>query len=341
MNSITKTSNKPLDLNLQDTFTRSINYLRISLTDQCNLKCFYCTPEGWQQKLASNELLSYEELLRVAKLAVAMGIRKIRLTGGEPLVRRQVLYFIRKLGALAGLDDIRLTTNGILLDEFAAKLLAAGVKKINISLDSLQRRRYAEITGGDRFPEVWRGIELARDLGFSPIKINMVVLRGVNDDELLDFARLTLTQPYQVRFIEFMPIGVDSLWGTEKYISSVEIKKRVETIGVMLPVTSDKMEGPARVYRFEHAVGSLGFISPLSHHFCDKCNRLRLTAPGKLRSCLLSDEETDLKFFLRNGCTDDEIKQIIMATVKTKPKGHLLTEINRGSCHGQMSRIGG
>ena len=326
---------------LKDMFARSITYLRISLTDQCNLRCLYCKPKKIHDKLQRNELLSYEELLRVASLAVSMGIRKIRLTGGEPLIRSDVISFVKRLVAIPGLEDIRITTNGVLLTDFAEDLYRAGIRKINISLDSLQRQRYQQITGADRFKEVWEGIELVKKYGFSPIKINMVAIRGLNDDELLDFARLTLKEPFQIRFIEFMPIGSTSIWKKENCISAQEIQERLSSLGTMEGVHSKKMEGPARVYRFRGAVGSIGFISPISNHFCNQCNRLRITAEGRLRSCLLSDKETDLKALLRNGCTDDDVRKALRDTVLDKPKGHALSSKNFANCHGQMSRIGG
>lgn len=329
------------DFAITDTFSRSITYLRISLTDQCNLRCLYCTPRDTQDKLKSVELLTYEELLRVASLAVSMGIRKIRLTGGEVLVRRNAISFIKELASIPGLEDIRLTTNGVLLEEFAEDFFEAGIRKINISLDTLQRERFLAITGFDRFDKVWNGITLVKKLGFSPIKINVVALRGINDDELLDFAKLTLKEPFQVRFIEFMPIGSNSVWGEDKYISADEIKSMLLSLGTLKEIKSKKMDGPARNYRFRDSVGSVGFISPISSHFCEKCNRLRLTAEGKLRSCLLSDKETDLKSLLRSGCSDEEVKKALLETIRSKPKGHALSESNRGNCHGQMSRIGG
>lgn len=329
------------DFAITDSFSRSITYLRISLTDQCNLRCLYCTPMDTQEKLKSVELLTYEELFRVATVAVSMGIRKIRLTGGEVLVRRNALSFIKKLTTISGLDDIRLTTNGVLLEEFAADLFETGIRKINISLDTLQRDRFQTITGLDRFDKVWNGINLAKKLGFSPIKINMVALRGINDDELLDFAKLTLKEPFQVRFIEFMPIGSNSTWGKDKYISADEVKSKLLSLGTLQEVRSKKMDGPARNYRFDGSVGSIGFISPISSHFCEKCNRLRLTAEGKLRSCLLSDKETDLKTILRSGCSDADVRKALLETIRSKPKGHALSVSNRGNCHGQMSRIGG
>ncbi len=322
-------------------FARSISYLRISLTDHCNLRCRYCSPQEGQIKLANEELLRYEEILRVVRIAVSLGIEKVRLTGGEPLVRREVLTFIKALAEIPGLSDIRLTTNGVLLAEHAEALQQAGISKLNISLDTLRPERFRQITGVDAFARVWAGISKARELGFSPIKLNVVALRGVNDDEFIDFARLTLTESLQVRFIEFMPIGSSGLWEKGKFISSQEIMERIKPLGPLEPVSATHMDGPARIYRFAEAVGSVGFISPISHHFCDRCNRLRLTSEGRLRSCLLSDQETDLKERLRNGASDADVRALIVAAILDKPKGHVLSANGEGNCHGQMSRIGG
>lgn len=326
---------------LTDMFARSISYLRISLTDHCNLRCQYCTPQEGRAKLANEELLRYEEILRVVRIAVSLGIEKVRLTGGEPLVRRNVLGFIKELAEIPGLADIRLTTNGVLLAEHAEALQKAGINKLNISLDTLRPERFRQITGVDAFAKVWAGISRARELGFSPVKLNVVALKGVNDDEFIDFARLTLTEPLQIRFIEFMPIGASAMWDKGKYISSGEIMELLKPLGTLEPVPARRMDGPARIYRFPEAVGSVGFISPISHHFCDRCNRLRLTSEGRLRSCLLSDQETDLRERLRSGATDEEIRDLIVTTILNKPKGHAVLPDGGGSCHGQMSRIGG
>lgn len=326
---------------LTDMFSRSISYLRISLTDHCNLRCLYCTPKDAQEKLASSELLHYEEILRFVRIAVSLGVRKVRLTGGEPLVRRGILDFVKELGRIEGLNDIRLTTNGVLLADYAESLYAAGITKLNISLDTLKRERFREITGVDAFDRVWQGIKTAERIGFSPLKLNIVALRGINDDEFIDFARLTLTEALQVRFIEFMPIGGSSVWNREKYIGSKDIMALLAPLGELTPVEARRMDGPARVYRLPGAKGSVGFISPISHHFCDRCNRLRLTSEGKLRSCLLSDKETDVKGRLRSGAGDEEIRQIIVETILNKPKGHEMNESGSGNCHGRMSRIGG
>ncbi len=333
-------------------FARTISYLRLSLTDRCNLKCMYCVSEDEQEegclsKLKHEELLSYEELLRVVRVAVEMGITKLRLTGGEPLVRNKVMRFIEQLADVDNLDDIRITTNGVLLEKYAERLYAAGVNKINISLDTLKPERFARITGVDCFDRVWRGIEKARQVGFSPVKLNMVVMRGINDDELPDFARMSRETEMQIRFIEFMPIGASSRWDKSTYMTTDEIKERLSVAGELIPLSSGRADGPASMFRLgEDARGKLGFISPISHHFCDRCNRLRLTSEGMLRSCLLHDRETDLRSVLRQGGADidEKIRATLLAAIRDKPKGHQMEERlkEQGSdCHGRMSRIGG
>ncbi|MCL2340934.1 MAG: GTP 3',8-cyclase MoaA [Proteobacteria bacterium] len=334
---------------LVDLFVRPISYLRLSLTDRCNLRCLYCVTEeeasGCLAKLAPDELLSYEELLRVVRVAVAMGITKVRLTGGEPLVRRDVMRFIRDLTRIEGLDDVRITTNGVLLERYGRELYEAGVTKVNISLDSFRPERIEAITGVDCFAQVWRGVETALALGFAPVKLNMVAMRHVNDDEIVDFARLSQRLPIQVRFIEFMPIGGSSRWSADTYIGTDEIMARIAAIGQLVPVAKGRNDGPAEVYRLgADAVGKLGFISPLSHRFCSRCNRLRLTSAGRLRSCLLHDEEVDLRSALRDGSGDEAIRQAMLTAIRNKPEGHHLDEKLRrsgGDCHGRMSRIGG
>ncbi len=334
---------------LTDMFARTISYLRLSLTDRCNLRCMYCVTEdekdGRLVKLGQGEMLTYEELLRVVRVAVKMGISKLRLTGGEPLVRHNIMHFIDNLGAIEGLNDIRITTNGVLLEKYARGLMDAGVTKVNISLDTLRRERFAEITGVDCFDQVWRGIEKALAVGFSPVKLNMVVMRDINDDELADFAGMSRKMPLQVRFIEFMPIGTSTRWNKGTYITSDEIMERFKSLGELIPLERKQADGPARVFKLgSDAMGSLGFISPISHHFCDRCNRLRLTSEGRLRSCLLHDEETDLKGVLRAGCSDADIAATLLTAIQNKPKGHQMAERLKekgADCHGRMSRIGG
>lgn len=325
---------------LVDPFARSINYLRLSLTDQCNLRCLYCSPHSGQ-KLRRRELLRYEELLRFIRLAVTLGIRKVRLTGGEPLLRRNVLSFIEALAQIPGLADIRLTTNGVFLEQYGQALFDAGIRKLNISLDTLRPQRFHEITGFDFFDRVWRGIKHVQAIGFDKIKLNVVALRGVNDDEFVDFARLTLSEPFQVRFIEFMPVGGAPVWKQARYISMAEVMERVSSLGQLAPASDPGISGPAQVFKLPASLGSLGFISPISNHFCDRCNRLRLTAEGMLRSCLLSDRQADVKELLRNDAPDEVIKEKIMEAIRNKPKGHGLKPGETGDCHGRMSRIGG
>lgn len=335
---------------LIDQYSRTISYLRLSITDRCNLRCIYCMP---QQGLNSSslvkcaDLLSFEEMLRIVGIAVGMGMNKLRLTGGEPLVRNGVMDFIRSLAGIKGLEDIRLTTNGVLLHEKAAELYSAGIRNLNISLDSMKPERFKAITGSDLFDQVWQGIQTACDLGFN-VKLNMVAMRGINDDEFAGFARLATQHPMQVRFIEFMPIGNKESWDKSRFISAGELKEIFSTMGTLEPVAGSRMEGPARVYQLTTAEGKsgrIGFISPISHHFCDKCNRLRLTSEGRLRACLLHSHETDLKTILRQGGTDSDIRAAIHQTILNKPKGHTLQDDlageNQVNCQGQMSRIGG
>ncbi len=339
-----------------DRFSRTISYLRLSLTDRCNLRCIYCMPEDDDNKdsqlktgkfIPHTELLSYEELLRIVKIAVAMGMNKIRLTGGEPLVRRGVLDFIHQLSQLKGLNEIRLTTNGVLLADYAERLAMEGVKHINVSLDTLVPEKFCRITGKDLFSKVWDGLMTAKDLGFT-IKINVVAMKGVNDSEFREFANLALDNPFQIRFIEFMPVGEKSSWQKEQFIKAEEIQGMFSEIGKLIPFARRHADGPARVFTLEAKdgrQGSVGFISPISHHFCDQCNRLRLTSEGKLRSCLLNDQESDLKNLLRSGADDKAIVARIRQTILNKPQGHsfqnALDDDERITCSGRMSRIGG
>ena len=338
---------QPMDhtADLVDSFSRTISYLRLSLTDRCNLHCRYCMPDDdtrGLQVLQHEDLLTYEELLRIVNIVVNMGMNKLRLTGGEPLVRRGVMDFIASLAKIQGLEEIRLTTNGVLLSDKAVGLYEAGIRKLNISLDSMRPERFKSITGVDMFHKVWKGIETAEKIGFD-VKLNVVAMKGVNDDEFVDFARLAVDRGFQVRFIEFMPVGSDSTWKEASYISSDDLKEMIGKIGVLEPLAGSRMDGPARVYTLEMPdgrQGRVGFISPISHHFCDTCNRLRLTSAGRLRACLLHDKEADLKSLLRDGATDEELRTLIRQTILDKPKGHTLAD-DKANCSGQMSRIGG
>lgn len=313
---------------LKDHFQRTIDYLRVSITDRCNLRCIYCMPSEGILPIEHKEILRYEEIIRVIKIATALGLKHIRITGGEPLVRKNMVYLIASIKKIEGIEDLSLTTNGILLSSYVRELAEAGLDRINISLDSLRPDKYHEITRGGDINVVLKGIEATERAGLKPIKINMVPIRGFNDDEIGEFARMTLKLPYQVRFIEFMPFGMHDTWRPEKYISADEIKSIVEGIGPLTPVKYKK-SGPARYFRFDGAPGVIGFISPLSHHFCIECNRLRLTADGKLRPCLFSETEIDLKPALRGVAPDEEIERLIRLSIEAKPEGHHISIQNK------------
>jgi cyclic pyranopterin phosphate synthase len=327
---------------LIDRFNRHLNYLRLSITDRCNLRCLYCTPDGRIPKLSHTSILSYEEIMRIVRVGIDLGINKIRITGGEPLVRKNALPFLMELGRLKVLQDISLTTNGVLLADQIESIAAAGIKRINISLDTLNRDKYQHITGYDHFDKVWKGIKMAQDLGFRPLKINVVALKGINEDEIVDFGRLSVTHPFHIRFIEYMPMGIARMRNDEQLLTPA-IKERLALLGELLPVEKDRHDGPAERFRFKGAKGEIGFISSVSHHFCKRCNRLRLTASGQLRACLLSDRQEDLRGPLRNGASDKEIAQIFLETVRHKNSTHGLGHHLKSSqrIKGQMIGIGG
>ena len=328
-----------------DQHNRDINYLRISVTDRCNLRCLYCMPKEGLSLIGHDDILRYEEILKVIRVAVKLGISKIRITGGEPLVRRGIVDFIARLKSIPGLNDISLTTNGIRLEDYAERLYQAGMTRINISLDSLNPKKYAEITRGGDLEAVLRGIDRVYRAGFSPIKINTVAIKGANDDEILDFARLTLDKPFQVRFIEMMALGRTAQNQNNLYLSNDVVMEKINRVYRLESVNglNSKMDGPARLYRINGGTGEIGFISPVSHHFCHTCNRLRLTADGHLRACLLLDDEIDLKGSLRENCGDEALEILIKKTITGKPRGHSLVvnEQHLRKCVKEMSSIGG
>jgi cyclic pyranopterin phosphate synthase len=326
---------------LIDLYRRHLNYLRLSVTDRCNLGCLYCMPREGGRKVSHEDILTYEEALRLSRIAIGLGVTKIRLTGGEPLVRKDLCQFIPRLTSLPGLKDVSLTTNGIFLRENLESIRAGGIKRLNVSLDTLKRERYEKITGFDGLKRVLEAIEQARDMGFHPIKINMVVMKDLNDDEILDFARLSLKYPYHVRFIEYMPFGTVKPNPPLRHVPSDIIKDRVKGIGELLTVPGAIYDGPAERLKFRGAPGELGFISALSHHFCHKCNRLRLTASGQLRPCLLNDGEVDLKGPMRQGASDSELARLFIAAALKKPQAHHLDPQNSSLLSSQMSSIGG
>ena len=255
---------------LTDNFNRHLEYLRISVTDRCNLRCLYCVPKGIVPKVPHDDIMRYEEILRVVNIGVAAGIRKVRVTGGEPFLRKGIGSFLRKLGEVKGLSDISLTTNGYLLEQKVDLIKKAGIRRINVSLDTLDREKFANITGYDVFDKVWRGIMQAHASGLKPIKINVVALKGYNDEELVEMAGLSMEYPFHIRFIEYMPIG-DSRMHAGDSILAPEIKQRVEALGKLAPVEKGRMDGPAERFRFAGAPGEIGFIRPMSRHFCTAC----------------------------------------------------------------------
>ncbi len=326
---------------LYDPYQRRINYLRISVTDRCNLRCRYCMPEEGVPLIPHDKILTYEEILRLVHLFVSEGISKVRLTGGEPLVRKGIVEFVAHLSKIEGIKDLSLTTNGILLKDFAKALKEAGLKRVNISLDTLRKERFYHITRRNGFEQVWKGIEEALNAQLSPIKINMVAIRGMNDDEIESFAQLTFHLPLTIRYIEYMPSGNGEEWKEGRILTIKEIKARLERKAPLIPVPSDPLDGPAQRFHFEGALGEIGLIGPVSDHFCGNCNRLRLTPDGKIRTCLFSDEEIDVRQYLRNGAGDEEIRERLLEALKSKPEKHQINTHPFKKCQRNMSAIGG
>jgi len=324
---------------LSDSFQRPINYLRISVTDRCNLRCIYCMPADGVSLMSHNDILSYEEIYTVARAAAEMGINKVRLTGGEPLVRAGLPELVQMLAGIDTIDDISLTTNGTMLAEHAAELKQAGLQRVNISLDTLRADRFGQITRCGNLEDTLKGIEVARAVGLDPVKINVVVMAGVNDDELPDFAARTVSEGWHVRFIELMPLNGDEPVAS-KLVSVREMKHRLDPLGKMEPCRVNVGNGPAKYFSLPQATGTIGFITPVTEHFCYHCNRLRLTADGKLRPCLLSEDEVDLREPLRRGASAAKLKGLIEEAIARKPRGHKLTE-GGTSMDRPFSQVGG
>ncbi|MDY6837118.1 MAG: GTP 3',8-cyclase MoaA [Thermodesulfobacteriota bacterium] len=324
-----------------DRYHRRITYLRISVTDRCNLRCIYCRLVKDLELVHHDEILRYEEILPIIEAGTGIGITKVRLTGGEPLVRKHFVHLVESVCKVPGLKDVSITTNGVRLKKKAKEIFQAGVHRINVSLDTLNRLKYIKITGRDYFDNVWEGLQEAEAVGFSPIKVNVVAMRGFNDDELMAFAKLSLEKPYHVRFIEYMPVGKHSPWERERYISSDEIRSKIEPLGPLHKVPRSVHDGPASRYRLPSAAGEIGFITAMSHHFCTSCNRLRLTADGKLRPCLFSDDEIDIRGPLRRGCSGEDLKALFKTAIARKPKEHQATIFKTGASKRPMSAIGG
>ncbi len=327
---------------LRDRFGRTINYMRISVTDRCNFRCVYCMPPEGIRWRPHEEILSFEEIVQVVQVAAGLGINRIRLTGGEPLVRRGLSELVRAIAAIPGIQDLSLTTNASLLEDHAQALAGAGLTRVNISLDTLDAEKFQRITRGGSLEKVLHGIQAAEASGLAPIKINVVTVRGLNDDELIKLAELTYEHDWQVRFIELMPVGNLEDWGsgfppsTGRYFSIQEMRTVLAPLDLQ-PEETVNGNGPAKVYRARGALGTLGFISPLGEHFCATCNRLRLTADGNLRACLLMDGEIPIRDVLRSG---DDIRPYLQQAIELKPEGHELI-LQHFPILRKMAQIGG
>jgi len=331
----------PVDGPMHDGFGRRVEYLRISVTDKCNLRCVYCMPVEGLPWLKREELLSYEEIADVVRAMAGMGLRKLRITGGEPLVRRDLSTLVRKLRAVDGIEDIALSTNAVLLEDQAEELRSAGVDRLNVSLDSLRPERVDAISRRPGSADaIFRGLDAAERAGFAPIKINCVVMRGRNDDEVADFAAITRARPWHVRFIEVMPTGDNLGVSRDEFVSSDEILEAVGRIGALEPVAGPPGNGPARYFAFPGAAGTVGVITPMSHNYCGSCNRMRLTADGQLRPCLFGSIQTNLRDPLRRG---DPIEPLVRQTLRIKPERHWLVQGSDAGSGGllALSQVGG
>ncbi|MFH1853916.1 MAG: GTP 3',8-cyclase MoaA [Candidatus Omnitrophota bacterium] len=326
---------------LLDRYNRQIDYLRISVTDRCNLRCKYCMPACGINNKFYEELLSFEEIARIVKIGVSLGIDNVRLTGGEPLVRKDVVKLVEILAGIQGLNDISITTNGTLLKDRVEGLKRAGLKRLNISMDTLQEEKYRDLTRGGELNDVKEAIGVCLEAGFSPLKINMLLLAGINDDEIIDFLRLTINLPIHVRFLEFMPTKYNEFWySMGNFMSYKEVMDISHGLG---PVENIDVygNGPAKNFKIKHAKGTFGFIAPLSESFCSSCNRLRLTSDGFLKGCLHSDLKINLKNPIRRGMDEKGLIQLIKLAASTKPKEHALSENPISSSEYLMCQIGG
>ncbi|HEV3195961.1 MAG TPA: GTP 3',8-cyclase MoaA [Candidatus Cybelea sp.] len=330
-----------MTISLIDGFSRPITYLRVSVTDKCNLRCVYCMPEGGLPWLHREEILTYEEVAAIVRAAASVGVRAVRLTGGEPLVRRDLHRLVAAVAAVGGIEDIALSTNGLLLEAQLGELVAAGLGRVNVSLDTLRADRFEAIARRPGLDAVLDGIDAAIRAGLGPIKVNCVVMRGRNDDELADFANLTRDRPIFVRFIEVMPVHENLELQRDTYVPSDEILARLAAIHELRPVPGPSGNGPARYFAFAGAAGAIGVISPLSHDYCERCNRVRLTADGHLRLCLFGDHALDLRSPLRAGAGTAQIAALLRSAMLIKPERHHLRLGESASRMRAFSEIGG
>lgn len=326
---------------MKDGLGRNINYLRISITDRCNLRCRYCMPAEGIDKKEHLDMLTLEEIFEVVKVCADLGTDKIRLTGGEPLVRKGLTGLIEKITALESIKDLALTTNGVLLKQLAGDLKKAGLKRINVSLDTMDEKKYEYITRGGNIKDVLEGIEEAVKVGLVPVKINTVLVKGFNEDEIGDFIKLTQSENIDVRFIELMPLGQAASFAIEHYLSNTVV---LERFGELEPVEAADKSSPARYYKLPGAKGRVGLINPISHKFCDNCNRIRLTADGKLKPCLHSDKEIDIRGILRDVQIEDKyhaLQASVSEAIQAKPKHHTLNDLCNKPIERDMYTIGG
>jgi GTP 3',8-cyclase len=330
-------------MNFLDPFGRAITYLRISLTDRCNLRCVYCMPKDGVQWQPLADQLSVDEIVRVVETAAQGGVRRIRLTGGEPLVHPDIVEIVRRIASIRNIEEVSLTTNAMLLERLAQPLVDVGLARVNISLDTLDPGKFRLITRGGKIDHVWRGIAAAERAHLAPLKLNTVVVGGLNADEVPALARLTIENDWHVRFIEVMPIGNAEDWGEgfpapgERYVSVQDMRAMLSAFDLK-PEKSVVGNGPARTYRIRDALGTVGFISPLGEHFCENCNRLRLTSDGKLRSCLVSRDEISLRDAARAG---KPLEEYFLRAVANKPRNHSMSSTLRAESQRGMSQIGG
>ena len=332
------------DLPLIDSFGRLHNNLRISVTDRCNIRCFYCMPEDDVQFMEKSELLTFEEIERFVRVAVPLGIDKLRLTGGEPLVRKELHKLVAKLATIPGVKDIGLTTNGILLADQAKQLHEAGLRRINVSLDALTPEKFKKFTRREGFEHVIAGIQAAQQAGFDPVKINAVSVRGLTEDEIVPFGHFARETGVEVRFIEYMPLDADNAWERNKVLFAHEIIKALSSSIMPLRPIDDVVNGhggPATEFVFEDGVGRIGLIASVSQPFCLSCNRIRITADGKLRNCLFSLEETDVRSLLRGDATDEQLVEAIRTSVAAKKEGHEINTARFVQPNRPMHSIGG
>lgn len=323
---------------LRDNFDRIINYLRISITDRCNLRCKYCTDKDFPF-IPHDQILTYEEIVRFVRICAGLGVKKVRLTGGEPLTRRNLPFLVSQIGETPGIEDISLTTNGVFLADRIDELKEAGLTRVNISLDTLKPDRFSYITGFDVFHRVMEGIEKSKHAGLNPVKINTVIIKGFNDDEILDFARFANAREVEVRFIEFMPFSQTNLWDASKVMTSALLIQVIREVYELSPYRNAH-KGPASMFTMKGGPGKIGFISPMSSHICKDCNRIRLTSDGKLKPCLFSDQEYDAKRLLRAEASDEDLAHFVREIVRAKPEKKFEGGMIK-KCQRPMRNIGG